>query len=258
MTLRLVAIAAGLAGLAGAASAVPLTVSVTNAQGPDGLYLTPLFHAFHDGSYDAFDAGAAASAGVEAIAEEGDVSVELAAAAGLATGVVAGPGGFPAAPVIDPGETATLRVEVDPTTGRYFSFLTMVIPSNDAFLGNDDPLAHEVFDAAGAFTGLGPIVVAGGQAWDAGTEVDDGQGAAFSAAGGEGTPEGGTIAQLDDLSFLLGAPTVAGTTIGSVPAAGVALAVIEIAPAPIPLPAGLPLLGAGLAAIGLAARRRRR
>ena len=89
------------------------------------LYLTPVFHAFHDGGYDAFDA---ASPGVEAIADEGDVPAGLAATTGLSTGVVAGPASFRSAPVIDPGETATLAVDVDPAPGRSFGFLSMMTP----------------------------------------------------------------------------------------------------------------------------------
>ena len=258
--LRAALLAGGASALAGAASAVPITVSVTNAQGEGGLYLTPLFHVFHDGGYDAFDAGGTASPGVEAIAEEGDATAELAATAGLNSGVVPGPEGFAGAPVIDPGETATATVEVD-ASERYFSFLSMVIPSNDSFVGNDDPLAYEVLDDAGAFTGIGPIVVTGADVWDAGTEVNDLQGAAFSTAGGTDTDEGGAIALEGDLGFLVGTPIPPGGAIGSVPGAADTLAVIEFsAPdvAPIPVPAAMPLMLAGLGALGLVARRRRR
>lgn len=221
---------------------------MTNLQPEDGLYLTPCLLVLHDGTYDAFDGGAAASPGVEAIAEEGDVSVEQAVVAGRTSGVASAPGGFPGMPVLDPGETARVLLDVDPAMGRYLTFLSMVIPSNDTFLGNDDPLAYEVFDAGGAFREIGPITVVGGQAWNAGTEIDDGQGAAFSTAGGVGSDEGGVVGLVGDLSFLLGTPIAAGGAIGSVPGPQDALASITVAP--VPVPASLPLALAALAALG--------
>jgi hypothetical protein len=54
-----------------AASAVTLNITITNNSAPGGVTLTPLYTAFHDGSYDAFTTGEKASAGVELIAEEG-------------------------------------------------------------------------------------------------------------------------------------------------------------------------------------------
>lgn len=134
--------------LAGAASAATVSVTIRNNQAEGGLYLTPLFVAFHNGSYDAFDAGGAASAGVTLIAEEGDVGLEVANAQGQGakTGVITSPGGFAGAPVIDPGETATFQIDLDRLNDRFFTFLSMVIPSNDNFIGNDDPFAFEIFD----------------------------------------------------------------------------------------------------------------
>ncbi len=55
----------------------------------------------------------------------------------------------------------------------------MVIPSNDAFIANDDPLAHEVFDAAGNFTGPITLTVLCSCVLDAGTEDNTEMQAAF-------------------------------------------------------------------------------
>ena len=82
---------------------------------------------------------------------------------------------------------------------------------------------------------------------DAGTEGNepDGTGAAFSPVGGEGMPEGGTAGPEDDLSSLVGVPTAAGGVAGRVPGSADPLAAIEIAPAPVPAPVGLPPVAAG-------------
>ena len=242
--------------LATSASALTLEVSITNNSAVDGLFLTPVLSIFHDGSFDTFDQGAAASAGVEAIAEGGDVSTSLADATTASTNaqVATNPAGFGGAPLIDPGETATLLFEVN-SSDRYFSFLSMVIPSNDLFIGNDNPLAYEVFDTAGAFTNIGPISIFGGDVWDGGTELNDNLGAAFNSGGGVSTDTTDVISRLASLSYLLGEGRGAGGTVGSVQGAQDLLATIQIAP--VPLPAGLPLLALGLGALGLAKRHKK-
>ena len=222
------------------------------------LFLTPLLAAFHDGTFDTFDADAAASASLEALAEQGDPSGLIADAgfAGAEAGVIFSPGGFPGAPVIDPGETAQLSFDLDELNDRYFSFLSMVIPSNNLLIGNDNPLAHEIFDVAGLFTGLGIIDIFGGNVYDAGTELNNNMGAAFNTRGGTAIDEGGVVALAGDLSYLLNQPTVALGTISSVPAARELLARIEINV--VPVPAALPLLLVGLGSMGFVARRRKK
>lgn len=236
------------------ASAASLAVSITNEQAADGFFLTPLATVFHDGTVDSFDAGTAASASVEALAEDGMVGGFLADNAGETTAILANPAGFGGAPVIDPGETASGRVNIaDPATDRFFSFLSMVIPSNDTFLGNDDPMAYELFNAGGTF--LGPLVIQifAADLWDAGTEVNDGLGAAFSATGGTSSDEGGTIFQADDLAIFVGSGTAAGTTIGSALSPGDLIASISVSQ--VPIPAAMPLLLAGLGGLALLRRR---
>lgn len=191
------------------ASAVQITVTIDNLTGANGLYLTPLWVGFHDGSFDLFDNGGFASAGLELIAETGMASGLV---SGGVDGVVFGPAGFAGAPIIDPGETATLTLDLDPTANRFFTFASMVIPSNDAFIGNADTI--EIFDAAGNFLGFDQILL-GSQVYDAGTEENNGMGAAFSANGGMATDTNELIAIHSGLDSLLGSINAAGNFVGT-------------------------------------------
>ena len=232
-----------------------LQVTVTN-NGNSDFFLTPFWFAFSDGSFDLFDAGSAASAALEAIAEEGDVSglqadFTAAAVPGNLQGVAANAAGFGGAPVIDPGETATAFVTpINPAAYRYLSFASMVIPSNDAFVGNDDPFAYEVFDAAGNFvdaSGTVTFEILASDIWDAGTEVNDTLGAAFAANMAMSTDEGGVVTATPDLANFLGTDTVAGTTIGDLFTGDEIVATITVSRVPEPA-TGVALLGLAAAA----------
>ena len=231
-----------------------IRVEVENLQPADGFFFTPVWVGFHNGGFDLFNTGEAASAGLELLAEEGDFSVLSSEFAGSGTdGGVFGPAGFPGAPVIDPGEITSAVFDIGPND-RYFSFASMVIPSNDAFIGNGDPLAYELFDANGIFNGPLTIDIVGGDIYDSGTEVNDGLGAAFSASGGVSTQENGTVQLHPGLGNFLNTQTAAGTTIGSIPGANTPFARITITQA-IPEPTSVGLL-CGLVG-GLMVRRKR-
>ena len=239
-----------------------IQVSVTN-EGNSDFFLTPTWFGFHNGAFDLFDAGGAASAALEALAEDGIVDglrADFTAAPGVPgdiQGVASNPAGFGGAPVIDPCETATTFVTpINPAAYPYFTFASMVIPSNDTFIGNDNPFAYQVFDAAGNIndpSGTFTIQVFGSDLYDAGTEVNDTLGAAFSTIGGLSSDENGTVSILPDLSNFVGTSTPAGTTINDLIGTGELLATIEISVVPEPASAGL-LLGSGML---LAWRRRR-
>ena len=255
------AAAASLAAMATAAHAVPITITVTNTQETGGLALTPLYFAFTDGgddAFDAFDLGQAASAGVEEIAELGafgTLTQERLDADPDARGAVLGaPGGFPGAPVIEPGESATITVDVDPTSQRFVQFLSMIVPTNDTFIGFDDAVA--LFAEDGAFLGAQSFDITSALAFDAGTEVNvltDGAAFLTGAVGTEGTEEGGVITAATDIGAVAG--LVAANGQGLDPAAfaaffggGASLGTISFDVVdPIPLPAGAVLFGTAMA-----------
>lgn len=247
--------------MATTASAATVEITVANAQGAGGLYLTPLLGIFHNGSYATFstDPASRASAGVKLVAEEGMVGVAAAdaQAAGATTAVIANPAGFGGAPVLDPGEVTTLRIDLDTSSPVFFSFLSMIIPSNDTFIGSLSPTAYQLFDDMGKFVFRDAISVLIGDAWDGGTEADDGNGAAFAPPTGTASTVTDTaISRLSNLDFLIGRPTAAGGLVQSASGTLATISFREVV-APVPLPAGLPLLMAGLGALGFLRRHAR-
>ncbi len=260
------------AGIMGAgASAATLEITVTNTSGIGGFAITPLLAVFHDGSYDAFNVGDAASPGLESLAETGNPSglpAEIAAAdPSAASVVIAAPDSGP--PTIDPGETTSAMITLDETSNRYLSFLAMLVPSNDTFLGNDDATAYEIFDAMGDFVGDFSIEVSGLFLYDAGTEVNDPTDGAAFVAGVDatlGTDEGGTVHAATSLAAFAGVATPLGTLDGSLidfttTPSRFSLATISISavpPAPVPLPASALLLIGSIGLLGGVSRRKRR
>ena len=231
--------------LSTSAAATSLRISFENVGPADGFSLTPFWVGLHDGSFDFFDGGAAASASLEALAEGGDASgiaADFAPPGGLQASGIGNAAGFPGAPVVESGEVASTEfVLTDTAAQRFFSYASMVIPSNDAFIGNDDPLAFELFDAMGAFVGPASVDVLGSHIYDAGTEVNDTMGAAFSTVGGVSTDEGGVVHVHPGLDNFIGTGTAAGTTIGSAPGRDDVVARIRFTI--VPEPATLGLLG---------------
>lgn len=157
----------GAAAISTAGLAVDVRVTVHNLAPTNGTYLTPVWFGFHNGGYDAFDALQGASQGLERIGEDGNPAVLMsqftANGSGLLQGVLSGIG------PIAPGAMTSQDVTID-VSGRFFNFLSMVIPSNDAFIGNDG--AVDLFNGGGAFVGA-DLLVLGSHVWDAGTEVND-------------------------------------------------------------------------------------
>jgi hypothetical protein len=268
--MRFVSTTAALAASAIVASAGATTLSVTieNTFAPGGLSFSPFWIAAHDGSFDVYDSGVSAALfpGVEEIAELADTgpistafSNSSAGMNGGAQTTVVSDGG---PPPFTPGESTTVSFDtVDPTTNRWFSYASMVVPSNDLFVANGDPLAIELFDAAGNFNGPVTIEIFGSEVLDAGTEVNDAtNGGAFiqgvDIAGGE-TEDGViraffSLSDADDyLDSLVGLTTPPGDQITSTFGRDTLIARITIVPAP----AGVALFGAAGALAGVRRRR---
>ena len=205
-----------------------LKITVTNLDSSGGALATPLWISTHDGSFDTFDFFEPASTGIEALAEDGVHGLEgtvpglvetlindfdlntaavppqsetisglfnasSAASNGGKQGVVqANPVGFA------PGESSSTLIELGESpeeSNRYFSFASMFIPSNDAFIGNENQRSISLFDDDGDFIGA-DFVVTGNEIWDAGTEVndEDPNNVPFTlAVVGNGTDENGVI-----------------------------------------------------------------
>ena len=195
-------------------------VLIENLSPLGGLGETPVWVGFHDGNFDIGNPDEAAATELELLAETGDASQLLARFAAEANGndsVVTSPAGFAGAPVFEPGETVSVTVDIDDTqVGRYFSYASMIIPSNDAFVANLNPLQYELFDAGGMFRGPISITIWGSQVWDAGTEVNDPLGgAAFATAGGTAVDENGVIHLHEGLDDFIGAELPTGTNLES-------------------------------------------
>ncbi|MGF1528353.1 MAG: spondin domain-containing protein [Candidatus Competibacterales bacterium] len=174
------AVAGGITAVVAGAEPVQLTVTIENLAPRNGTFQTPHFVAFHDGSFDIYNGGTPAdslpipgSEGVERLAEDGNTGVltmdfEILVPGGVVA-TMAGPNG-----PIAPGEVATMTFDLESTdpNARFFSYASMVIPSNDFWYANGDPMAIPVFDEAGNFVAQ-DFIVTNQRILDAGTEVND-------------------------------------------------------------------------------------
>lgn len=243
----------GVLVLAASASAVPVRITVESVAPANGVRFTPVWFGIHDGSFDTLDSGFPASAELERLAEDGDPSFISGVFSGVADGVAFGPVTVPGQPPIyHPGETGSVVLDVDPSADLYLSYLSMIIPSNDAFIGNDDPTVYKLSDA-GKLQYL-TIDVLGFGIWDAGTEVNDEVPANTPLLGqmmaNTGLAEGGVVRPHS--GFLPG-----GNVLADFPDADFTVAnypVAQIHVVPIPEPTGLLLAAIGAATVGLRRR----
>lgn len=144
--------------------------------GRQGVVASAIYVVFHSGSFDAFDIGRPADEAMRAFADEGvtePLKARLAAvdpnaklvqlfASGLSQGRFDANNA-----VLDFEPRITPRV--DARHHRYVSFLAKLSPSDDAFVGNDDPRKYPLFDDRNRFLGPHAIKVSGDDVLDAGT-----------------------------------------------------------------------------------------
>jgi Ca2+-binding RTX toxin-like protein len=182
-----------------------LRVTVRNTSEDGGTFLTPTYFGFHDGSFDLFNAGQAASAGLEQLAEDGSaagLAAERIAADADSQGLVV----TGAAGPIATGETTSAMIDVDGASNGFVSFAAMILPSNDAFIGSDD--AIRLFSDSGRFLGAQTIALGGEDVYDAGTEVNSELDAAFinQTAPNTGVDEIGVVTQHPGFNGSVGNP----------------------------------------------------
>jgi len=261
---------AAVSALGAGAHADVISVSIENTMGGDSFFFTPFWISASNGGFDSYNTGATAAdfAGITQLAENGNTAplsnafaASPAGAAGGAQATVTATAFDGDAPVFSPGESTTFNLDVgDSSINRYFSFASMVVPSNDLFVGNDDAFAYELFNAAGNFNGPLVIEIYGRDVNDNGSEVNSAANdAAFSANDGQSLAEFGVIrdffTDIADGAYLdsfIGSNTANGATIGSGFGADDLIARITINQVPAPSGA-FALLGGGL----LMTRRRR-
>ncbi|MDF1810190.1 MAG: spondin domain-containing protein [Phycisphaerales bacterium] len=253
----------GLIVAASGANAEAVSVTIENTMASDSFFFTPFWISAHNGSFDTYDSGASAAdfAGLTQLAETGNTgplsdafSASAAGAAGGTQATVTASAFDGDAPVFSPGESTSFNLDVgDASVNRYFSFASMVIPSNDLFVANGNPVAYQLFDELGNFTGETVIEIYGRDVNDNGSEVNSaGNDAAFSTNDGQSLPEFGDIRDLFSndadsgyLDSFIGSTTANGATIGSSFGAGDLIARITITQVPTPGTATL-LMGSGL------------
>lgn len=157
-----------------------VVVTIENTAPYNGGFLTPVWVGFHNGQFDSYDGGTAAntlpimgSDAIERLAEDGNTGPISRDFSQLvpngSQGTIRSNGTLPP---LGPSQIASQLIPVDPSQGRYFSYASMIIPSNDAFVANGNPKAHEIFDTNGNFVGES-FYILGSQVDDAGTEVND-------------------------------------------------------------------------------------
>ena len=250
ITLSALALAAGSA----LAAPVEIQVSVENLAPQNSVAFAPLRVGFHSGSYDSFDEGSAASQAIISIAEGGSGSdwfpAFAAADPGATLGSVLTNGGGP----LTPGATGTATFTIDPAINRFFSFGSMVVPSNDSFIGNDSATAYQLLDADGNLL-INDITQYGRDVWDAGSELNGLFGSAFleGQMNSDHIDENGTVQfGFSQLDIYNGETTAAGYTFDR--QFGADDAIYRISFSIVPAPSTASLLGLGL----LGGLRRRR
>jgi hypothetical protein len=191
-----------------AAQSVDVVVTIENIAPEGGVAITPVWSGFHSGSFDSYNGGLTSLEGLERVAEDGNTAlisqqfndfdpvrggytyVDNSGAAPesrlVRTGDLSDANRVDAtigsAPLL-PGQSASAMFELmDDGSNDYFSYTSMILPTNDFFIANGNPLAHDV---GGILSNGGEISfligTPEGGVNDAGTERED-----FESSAGNG------------------------------------------------------------------------
>lgn len=159
--------------------------------------------------------------------------------------------------VLTPSSTGTITMQVDTAVNLFFTFAAMAVPSNDFFIGNDDPTGFRVFDDAGNLL-VPSILHQARDIWDAGSEAFDPAAAAFLVNGNNDfcMPQNGVVDfNFAELARFDGLTTAAGYVLDSNLQAATDLYRISFSATAVPVPATLALASVGLLGLGLARHR---
>jgi hypothetical protein len=254
-------LAVGFAALAFAQPAVAapkrVTVTIQNIAPVNSVAFAPLRVGFGNGSFDAFNNGTTATAPIISIAEGGSGSAWFPAFSAADPTAVLGSVGMGA---LLSGQSATAMFTVDSMTNNFFTFASMVLPSNDFFIGNDNPQAYRLFDSFGNLA-ITSIDQSASQIWNAGSEAFDPLNSAFIQGGTNAlrTPENGVVSfNFAELARFNGQTTGAGYTFQSNLAANTQVFRISFSAvdAAVPEPGTWATMLLGFGLIGYAQRKR--
>ena len=237
---------------AASAAFVNVTVTIQNVSPVNSTSFAPLRLGFHNGTFDAFNAGSmqSALAPITTIAEGGSGSTWFPAFRAAEPNAVLGSVGG----ALLPGQTASNTFLVDPAVNPFFTFATMVIPSNDLFLGNDAPI--RLFDANGNLL-IGQIDQFGRSVWDNGSELPIPANAAFLIGSNNDArvDQNGVVSfSFSELNNYHGLTTAAGHTFNNSLTANTPVYRITFTAQAVPEPASVVLMALG--ALGAAATQR--
>jgi Spondin_N len=258
LSLIAISIAAMSFGSTAIAENVNITVTIENLAPTNSVSFAPFRLAFNNGTFDSFNEGQTATAPIISIAEGGSGSEWFPAFAAADPTAVLGTILGPTAPPLQPGQTSSATFAVDSVINKYFTFASMVVPSNDYFIGNDDPQAHRLFDANGNLN-LTSINLKASDIWESGSELFNPLNAAFLQIGMNALREADddvVTRDFEELSGFDGLVTATGYTFKSALTANTDVFRITFGVSEVPVPAALPLMGSALAVFGLAKRRK--
>jgi hypothetical protein len=191
-TTRALPLAEGIVSFTVTQVAGVFTIAAKNISVLSGAIYTPLspfYVATHAATFKLFTAGAAAPAGLESLAEDGNPTALVTATSGTA-GV--GSASAQGAALLAPGDTLTFVVTPSVSAPR-LSFASMISQTNDVFLATP-PEGIALLDDAGAPRAVADVqdelnrLVAN---WDAGTEANQVPGAGADIGSKEATANQG-------------------------------------------------------------------